>query len=95
MTDRCLHVKSLDIELSSGYCTVMSFDIKTLEVETPAGMTHFEVEAERRREVLARSGPAARIAPEGHPSRLSGLSGQLGALRLGPRRSAPTGDGAT
>ena len=93
MIARKLHVKSLDIKLSSRYSLTMSFDPKTLDIKTPGGMTHFEVEAERRREVLARSGPAAKTATEGHRSLLSGLSGWLGGGRIRSRRSATRGDG--
>jgi hypothetical protein len=71
----------------------MSFDIKTLDVKRGTAMTQFEAEAERRREVLAASSPAAKAAAATRPSRLVGLRQMLAGVLTGQRRSIARDDG--
>jgi len=77
----------------------MSLDLKTLHLKTNGAVTQFEVEAERRREVLAASSPAAKAVAGNRPSRLSALARSLTDVRAGrrasaePRSPSPSADG--
>jgi hypothetical protein len=61
----------------------MSFDLKMLDVKSNTAFTQYELEAERRREVLTASSRAAgvRRAVPARPSRLSALGRSVGRFR--------------